>query len=151
MKQTPTRKKLNHYSVIDPDTGCWMWTGGTKAGYGAVWDGGKMHRAHRVSYEAYVGPIPKGMHVCHKCDTPACINPDHLFLGTPKANMQDAAQKGRMGRGISSGKSKLTEEQVIAIFNDKRSTRLIAPDYNVSGTCVWDIKRGETWTHLRLQ
>ena len=71
---------------------------GTKSdkGYGRVWHNGKMVRAHRLAYETHVGPIPKGMFVCHRCDNPPCINPEHLFLGTTTDNIRDAVAKGRM-------------------------------------------------------
>lgn len=80
-----------------PEAGCWLWTGGwTQKGYGEIKDRGKMvMSAHRFFYTKYKGTIPKGMCVCHKCDTPACVNPDHLFIGTHRDNAQDKISKGR--------------------------------------------------------
>ncbi len=80
----------------EPNTGCWLWTAGMRLnGYGQV----KIRRvnqlAHRVSYQVHVGPMPEGMCVCHKCDVPCCVNPDHLFLGTQADNMRDRDRKGR--------------------------------------------------------
>lgn len=79
--------------VID---GCWIWQGGkNKDGYGAATVNGKYINAHRLSFKLNIGEIPKGMFVCHTCDTPSCINPEHLFLGTHEDNMKDMKKKGR--------------------------------------------------------
>lgn len=78
-----------------PEAGCWLWTASTAKGYGQIRIGGKSTSTHRAAYEAFKGPIPTGLHVCHRCDTPICINPDHLFLGTPRDNAQDKVAKGR--------------------------------------------------------
>lgn len=90
---------------------CWLWTG-TKnnCGYGTIGRGGvtpsgspRMTTAHRVAWELYRGPIPGGMVICHRCDRPACVNPDHLFVGSQRDNVRDAIAKGRhfLPRGIS--------------------------------------------------
>lgn len=75
---------------------CWMWTGNRYAkGYGQIRVSGKPKRAHRISYELFVGPIPDGMIVCHECDNPPCVNPDHLYIGTQSDNIRDSVRKGR--------------------------------------------------------
>jgi hypothetical protein len=86
-----------------PECGCWLWERGVNSsGYGSLSVGDKTEMAHRVSYELYVGPIPPGLSVLHKCDTRSCVNPDHLFLGTRSDNNLDMSVKGR-GRQPKSG------------------------------------------------
>jgi len=89
-------EKFNSSFVVNEDTGCWLWDKhkGPK-GYGHMSYAGKQYAAHRLSYELASGTHPKDMFVCHKCDTPACVNPDHLFLGTHDDNMKDMVSKGR--------------------------------------------------------
>jgi hypothetical protein len=85
-----------HRRVVPVESGCWEWTGyRTRDGYGSVKHAGKMMKAHRVAYEAAYDPIPDGMIVCHKCDNPACCNPNHLWLGTDADNQRDMVAKGR--------------------------------------------------------
>jgi hypothetical protein len=119
-----------------------LWTGRKyKSGYGRRKYQGKDRRAHRVVYEQRFGPIPQGMCVCHRCDTPACINPDHLFLGTHEDNMADMVKKER------SAKTKLTWDDVNAI----RAARgletgvTLAKRYAVSPTQIAGIHMGRFW------
>jgi hypothetical protein len=87
--------------VVKSD-GCWLWGGGrSENGYGAFYWHGKQTGAHRVAYELVHGSIASDMLVLHKCDNPPCVNPDHLFLGTPQDNMTDKTIKGRIPRGAS--------------------------------------------------
>jgi hypothetical protein len=88
------------WAKVEKTEGCWLWTGAKRhKGYGAfvyARDGEVVQgRAHRYSYEVHVGPIPPGVFVLHRCDTPACVRPDHLFLGTNQDNVTDMMKKGR--------------------------------------------------------
>lgn len=131
---------------------CWEWTGSKQHGYGQF----QHKRAHRVSWEIYNGPITKGLLVCHTCDNPPCVNPDHLFLGTPKNNMQDAMIKGRLPgghgpKGIKCGKAKLTEEQVLQIRTEYpiiKSIRKLANKFNISRANIQFIIHRITWKHI---
>lgn len=87
--------RINQYTFPEPNTGCWLWGAATrdKKGYGVLKVKGKMQFAHRLNYQIHKGEIPKGLFVCHRCDTPTCINPEHLFLGTTQENTQDRTNK----------------------------------------------------------
>ncbi len=86
---------LQNYIPV-PESGCWLWLGGWNIyGYGKTGGNSGSVFAHRIFYRHFVGEIPAGMLVCHKCDTPACVNPSHLFVGTVKDNAIDREQKNR--------------------------------------------------------
>ena len=132
---------------VSAETGCWEWAAGKyRNGYGAIRDGGGMRGAHRVSYELHCGEIPSGMHVCHRCDNRACVNPSHLFLGTHYENMADRDAKGRQPRGLANGAAKLTEADVRAIrAADARwgINRKLAAQFGVSNQHISDIRSGQ--------
>jgi HNH endonuclease len=99
--ETP-EQRFNKKYVINELTDCWEWQHATNnIGYGMFrWASGKMRTAHRASYEIHKGPIPTGLSVCHTCDNPKCVNPEHLWAGTLKDNAQDMVAKGRCGMGM---------------------------------------------------
>jgi len=113
----PFRKRdIPFWDRVDKSGECWIWTGcKTKAGYGrwAVPGEKRTVNAHRWAYILSFGNIPDGLHVCHRCDNPSCVRPGHLFLGTPKHNIHDAIQKGRLNnRGERNGNARLEEWRV---------------------------------------
>lgn len=132
----------NNYIPVT-ESGCWLWTGQLMRGYGAIKlrKGGVMS-AHRFFYMDLVGAIPPGALVCHKCDTPSCVNPNHLFLGTASDNMTDMLRKGRNGLGP---RKRLTPEVAASIRNSRNSIRATAKIYGVSRRTVSDIRSGKTW------
>lgn len=147
-------ERLDFYSIPEPNTGCWLWWGrGNPRGYGHVSIHGGRRYAHIASYELAHGPVPHGMHVCHRCDTPACINPDHLFAGTPQDNMRDMVAKGRFRpsgvMGEKHGNAKLTEAIVRAIRADLRSSRTVATDLGIAASTVKRVRNRKAWAHVQ--
>lgn len=134
---------------------CRLWTGKSKDsfGYGYLSIKGKRTKAHRASYELWKGEIPKGLFVCHSCDNPNCINPDHLFLGNAKDNCDDMMNKKRnfTPKGEKAN-SKLLEKDVIEIrkiYKEKTMTILqICKKFNVTTGCIKPIIYERTWKHL---
>lgn len=141
--------RLEKHYIPEPMSGCWLWIGmAATGGYGLLKYEGRRLRAHAVSYEIHNGPIPVGLYVCHRCDVPSCVNPDHLFVGTQGDNMRDAKIKGRIARGERVGASKLTEQKVIAIRHAAGSKRATAREFGVSDKTVRNIKTRRSWAWL---
>ena len=137
------------WANVDKSGDCWEWMASKNTyGYGCLRFEGKQGQAHRFSWFLHHGEIPKGMLVCHTCDNPGCVNPAHLFLGTPKDNTLDAVKKGRMGAGEANGRAKLSNDDVLSIREDDRTSRVIGLDYGVQASAIRKIKRRESWRHL---
>lgn len=168
------------WSMVSKSEGCWTWTGQhTRAGYGHIsFMGHRWRYAHRVAWELSNGPIPHGRLVCHRCDNPGCVRPDHLFLGTQADNMRDMVSKGRnasskgtarlphgdshwarlrperVRRGEQVNKAKLTAEEVLAIRAGYQRGRgntnqvVLAKQYGVKQAAIWNILAGRTWKHI---
>jgi len=147
------REKFLAKVCQEPARGCWLWQGMVRPdGYGAARFRGKEHGAHRVAWMLFRGEIEPGKAVCHKCDVRACVNPEHLFLGTAADNVQDMADKGRNPTGEKHGSAKLTAEQVSRIktmlAEDKMYMSEIAREFGVSQTTIRAIKTRRTWRDI---
>jgi hypothetical protein len=149
--------------------GCWPWTGGkisSKRPYGVlqfnrrapgerrgVYLIRKSYKAHRISWQIHFGPIPDGLFVCHKCDNPPCVRPDHLFLGTALENRHDAMKKGRLtGPTNSFGGARLTENQVREIrqlaADHAMTYKQLCAKYGVTQPTIWEIIKRHSWRHV---
>jgi len=144
------RERMDRLTVRDTETDCWFWKGEiTNMGYGRIRVKGKNIGAHRLAFELAKGKIPEGMLVLHSCDVRSCVNPDHLRVGTQKQNQEDARLRNRTCFGEKNNKSKLTEEDVVAIRKDSRTLKEIAKDYCVkSASTICYIKSKKTWARV---
>ena len=134
-------------SYILNSRGCWIWQKyKNKDGYGKVTFMAKTRQAHRLAWELRNGEIPGGLNVLHSCDTPACINPDHLFLGTTLDNVRDKQKKGRSPRGDLTRAAKLTWPQVNRIRRTVGlSQSTMANKYGVCQATISNIRLDKTW------
>jgi predicted XRE-type DNA-binding protein len=139
------------------ENGCWLWTGEIASHGGGILRIGNNQQlsAYRLSYEIYTGEIPGDLCVCHSCDIRACVNPQHLWLGTQQENIQDALQKGRMNnRGENNARSKLQEDQVIEIITlyktGNYSQQQLGDMFGVAHTIISGIITGKNWKHLDI-
>jgi len=117
-------------------------------GYGRMSVNGRDMYAHRASYELAYGKIPAGMNVLHECDTPLCINPDHLFLGTHADNVADKVAKNRQPRGEMNATARFTEAEVLAIRASPLGVNEIARRTGVYPTTISLIRNRKTWKHI---
>lgn len=158
---------LNEYDAgrfwakVNKTDECWLWTASTsKQGYGHFWIDGKVHKAHRISYEIVHGPISNGLSVCHTCDTPRCVNPAHFWLGTAADNNADRKSKNRYHTTPRYGRApmaKLTYEIADTIRREYAegtfNTYQLAARYGVSQSNIsrvltkkqWDADRASAW------
>lgn len=137
-------------NVAGPDD-CWEWTA-CKSRYGIIRHFGKNMSAHRVSWQINIGLIPEGMLVCHKCDNPICVNPNHLFVGTWADNHSDMHAKMRHKYGEDHHKSKLTESDVVSIraaVENGSTKAALARRYGVSDAQIGHIVRRKHWRHVK--
>ena len=150
-------EKFDQNYVIVSESGCWIWTAGQVGNrYGKIWvkphgKAGQHVLAHRYSYARFRGNIANNGSVCHRCDIPLCVNPDHLWIGSHHDNMADMVAKGRHvppKLGEENHSAKLTEGEVLAIFVAQGSHEEIAKPYRISASTVGRIKSGKIWGHL---
>lgn len=140
------------WSRVDTSGDCWLWTGRTdKQGYGRITYQNKEMLAHRLSYQMAHGSIPDGLDILHTCDTPACVNPDHLVAGTHSDNMRDMIAKGRRRSfaGELSSTAKLTWEKVREIRQRYKNGGItlteLGREYGVHFTSIGYIVNNDTW------
>lgn len=163
--RTDTTKRF--WSKVDKTNHCWLWREAISTkGYGmfCLYHGKRVY-SHRFSFETVNGPTPENLFVLHSCDNRLCVNPNHLFVGTQKDNIQDAVKKARMASGVRNGRytrpdrtprgknhgmSKLTEEQVIEIkrMHKSFSQQVIAYKFNVSQPTISSVLMNKTWKHV---
>lgn len=149
----PPNTEADFWERVEKGPDCWLWTGWTdRDGYGLWKRRQQNRRAHRDAYRFTKGPIPEGMLVCHTCDNPPCVNPDHLFLGTVADNNRDRERKGRGIRGVRAHRSKLTPAEVREIRRRYREDGVrqvdLAEEYGVSQPSISSLLRGESWAHI---
>ena len=152
------RNFYSHVAVGKPDE-CWSWIGATDDyGYGRFSFHGKTTTAHRFAYWFSTGIDPEELFVCHSCDNPPCVNPAHLWLGTPKDNIRDAQQKGRLvgnyTRGEArAGSTKLTEADVREIrskhASGQRTYVEMMREYGISKRTLCNVISRERWGHVQ--
>jgi hypothetical protein len=131
---------------------CWLWIGDKDPdGYGRIRSGTTRIRAHRVSYELFIGAIDKNLVICHKCDNPSCVNPKHLWMGTTQENTSDMVSKERHAYGERNGQSKLTKKQVDEIKKiygtGQYTLKEIGKIFGVTYAMVHLIVKNKNWKH----
>lgn len=143
----PTAPVVRFWRKVRKTETCWLWTGAQRSEYGQFHPRkGKSIKAHRYAYELTYGAVPAGKLVCHTCDNPLCVNPAHLWLGTDKDNMQDAARKGRIPH------AKFTPAQVRAIRRRVAEGEVqshLARELDVSRSAINQIVLRQTYAHVR--
>ena len=158
-EQKMTKEQLIHFwdrVNIAAENDCWEWTACKWNGYGNLRVNGKKQSAHRTSWRIENGAIPDGLCVLHHCDNRACVNPNHLFLGSRADNVADMDKKGRRGtanhKGEANPSSILTEEQVLCIMEElnggNKTQTQIARDYGVSRGAIYAIAYKKSWIWL---
>jgi hypothetical protein len=158
------REYIFNKSTPEPNTGCWIWPWLSNDGYGLDMSTGETKRAHRLSYEVFKGEIPKNMWVLHKCDTPSCVNPDHLFIGTPSDNSKDMQNKKRSAmcrypdkyikKGMNHKDAILTDDAVRYIrkeyrpYNRLKSCAALGKKFGVSEKSIHQVISMKTWKQV---
>lgn len=154
MNQKDTERFRERYKT-NPKTGCWDWLSTKdRDGYGQFKLNGKQWKAHRLSWTLYLGEIPEKLFVCHRCDNPGCVNPEHLFLGTAMDNNRDTVEKGRdrKASGKNNGHARITEIDVLEIrrlyATGDYTYNQLADVFGLKGSHVWKIVQKKLWRDI---
>lgn len=150
-KKKTIQEKLEDKIAFEPTSGCWIWLGTveSRGNYGQINIGNVSKKPHRLSYLIHKGD-PTGFSVLHHCDTPLCVNPDHLYLGTHKDNINDMVRRNRQASGERCHKSKLDSLQVLVIkkcISEGMNIPQIAKYFSVAPNTIRSINKGITWFH----
>ncbi len=160
--RTPITERFGRYVYLSLNTGCWEWRGAkNEHGYGVIGKGGGKKsgniKAHRLSYQIFRhANLAREQFICHRCDNPPCVNPDHLFVGTQRDNIADMIAKGRNSNppiryGESNHNAKLTKKSIPKIrrlFKRGTSSRKIARLHSVDKNTILAIINHKTWRHV---
>jgi hypothetical protein len=145
------------WALVIRAEGCWLWQGSSFKGYGVFTAKGYSYRAHRIAYFLEYGVDPGALFVCHACDNPRCVNPAHLFLGTPKDNVHDMIRKGRAVGYDRSGernpRAKMRAEDVDRLrraYRDGASIPKLSADFGLCVQAVYRALIGKTWGACKL-
>lgn len=161
LKNVPKKQKLNlseekklenaiksFWKKVKKTSSCWNWNASTRSGYGQF-KYNEIKLAHRFSYFIHKGELEKDKIICHTCDNPICVNPDHLYQGTYQDNSKDAVERRRKPVGENSNLSKLKENQVVEILSSKEGHRSLARKFGVDHQSIYRIRKGRSWKHMK--
>lgn len=140
-------------NVVKDERGCWNYPSHRPDGRPQTSVNGVSVYVYRAVFEQYHRPLVDGEHVCHSCDNPSCVNPEHLFAGSNNDNRQDSVKKGRHARGVTCGHSRVTEEQAIGFFRSYasgESVRSLAARSGISVRSVYKVLEGRNWKHIQM-
>lgn len=161
MPRKPRPIEDRFWEKVDKTTspnGCWLWTAAvSSAGYGQINQGGQHGThiaAHKLSWQLANGPRPEHLCICHRCDNPRCVNPEHLFLGTQKDNIQDALKKGRKPFGEKHPLARWSEGDIRAMFamRARGATQTeIADHFGTKQPAIQSILSRKAWSHVEIR
>lgn len=146
-------KIINNVTLTNNE--CWEWNKSLRLGYAQIIAFGQSWFGHRLSYKIFKGDFPNDLFVCHRCDNKKCINPEHLFLGTPKDNVIDMMNKGRQNhaKGTNAGRAKLCDSKVLEARRLYKYENIgyskLARRYGVTSRTIYSAVNGKTWKHLK--
>lgn len=136
-------ERFDKFTPNRHENDCWIWQGPVSTnGYGNIHFQRKTVSAHKFSYERFIGPVPAGMKICHRCDTPLCVNPEHFFLGTHRQNMDDMLAKGRK-RNKALTREKV--EEIRKAYANGVSAKKLAEQYGVNARTITHAVKFKTW------